>query len=245
LPVPFTRTDGLPDGKKLRPSVNESTGRFVDLAMGCYGQTSALGVRGSKAAEPGAGRWVDLRPVGGDDLEFLRVLASTPGSGPRYRYRGVTPSPERFRTDLWNDVLCQYLLVGHRSERRLGLVSAFAPSTRDGHAHLGVLLADDVRRRGWALEGVGLFIEHLFNAFQLRKLYVQVSTLWPSAFHRAIPDLLVEEARLIDHDFFAGRYGDSVIYALWRDRWSSPTNRHRALLLRRSPTLPMPPAAAV
>lgn len=171
-----------------------------------------------------------LRPVCALDTDWLRPLASSPDAGRRYRYRGLSPSPDRFEAELWNDVLCQFVIWGRSSGRPLGLVTAFAPSLRDGHAHLGVLLSQEVQGKGWSLEGVGLFVEHVFATFGLRKLYIQTSTLWPTGFDGAIGDLLVEEARLTDHDSFDGRYGDSVIYALWRDRWLSHANRYRNLL---------------
>jgi RimJ/RimL family protein N-acetyltransferase len=163
-------------------------------------------------------------------------MMSGAAAGPRYRYRGATPGPQQFEADLWSGVLAQFAVCRVDDPAPVGLVTAFNASLHDGHAHVAVCTDPTAQGRGWPLEGMGLFIEHLFRCFELRKLYAQVSELNRSRFRPALGDLLVEEARLVDYDYFDGMYFDSVIYALWRSRWFDPRNRHRRLLLARRPT---------
>lgn len=163
-------------------------------------------------------------------------------SGPRYRYRGATPGPRQFEADLWAGVLAQFAICRLDDPTPIGLVTAYNASLNDGHAHVAVCLDASVQGRGWPLEAVGIFIEHLFRCFELRKLYAQVSDLNRNRFRSALGNLLVEEARLADYDFFDGAYFDSVIYALWRSRWFDPSNRHRRLLLARRSSAQAVPA---
>jgi RimJ/RimL family protein N-acetyltransferase len=191
---------------------------------------------GQDVAEPAAelrGRWVLLRPVDPTDHPRLAAMMSGASGGPRYRYRGATPGPRQFEADLWTGVLAQFVICRIDDPTPVGLVTAFNANLSDGHAHFAVCVDPSVQGRGWPLEGAGLFIEHLFRCFELRKLYAQVSELNRGRFRPAIDTLLVEEARLVDYDYFDGQYFDSVIYAVWRSRWFDPGNRHRRLLLAR------------
>jgi hypothetical protein len=182
---------------------------------------------------PLAGRWAALRGLGIDDEPAINEILAAPGNLHRYRYRGATPGPAQLHHDLWAGVLAQFVICRRNDPTPVGLVSAFNANLFDGHAHLGVCLDPTVHRRGWPLEAVGLFVEHLFQCFELRKLYAQLGESTSSCFRSAIGDLLVEEARLRDHHYYAGRYEDSVIYALWRSRWFDPDLHHRRLLLAR------------
>jgi len=186
------------------------------------------------------GRWVLLRPVEPTDHTRLAAIMSGPAGGPRYRYRGATPGPRQFESDLWAGVLVQFAICRHDDPTPVGLVTAYNASLSDGHAHVAVCVDPTVQGRGWPLEALGLFIDHVFRCFELRKLYAQVSELNRGRFRPALDDLLFEEARLVDYDYFDGAYFDSVIYALWRSRWFDPNNRHRRLLLaRRSSAQPV------
>jgi RimJ/RimL family protein N-acetyltransferase len=168
-----------------------------------------------------------------DDEPALRALVESAGTASRYRYRGVTPGPAQFHADLWTGVLSQYVICRVSDPTPVGLASAFAPNLHDGHVHLGAFIDPAVRRRAWPAEAFGVFVEHLFSSFDLRKLYLQVNehNLGPLGSLRH--DLLVEEARLREHDYADGAWSDSVVFALWRDRWFDPRNRHRNLLLAR------------
>jgi hypothetical protein len=159
-------------------------------------------------------------------------MVSSPGVGGRYRYRGITPNPEQFHQDLWSRVLCQYVITRRNSDEPVGLVSAFNGELLDGHAHLGVCLDPRVQGRGWPMEGVGLFVEHLFTEFGLRKLYLQIDAGVVPRVRSLTRDLLAPEVRLAGYHGYGGERRDSVIYALWRERWFDASNRHRNLLRR-------------
>lgn len=189
---------------------------------------------GPGTSTPLRGRWVALRPVTPDDEPALRALLEDAGTAARYRYRGATPGPARFHADLWTGVLTQYVICrANEPTTPVGLASAFAPNLHDGHVHLGAFIDERVRRQAWPAEAFGLFVEHLFRSFDLRKLYLQVNEHNLRPLGSLTRDLLVEEARLREHDFFDGEWSDSVVFALWRDDWFDPRNRHRNLLLAR------------
>jgi RimJ/RimL family protein N-acetyltransferase len=190
----------------------------------------------STVSEPAAvgGRWIELRPITPPDELRIAELVTAGVNGMHYRYRGATPGPDQLHHDLWSGVLTQFMICRRSSADPVGLVTAFNADLLQGHAHLGVCLDPSVQGRGWPFEAVGLFVEHLFQRFELRKLYAQMSDHNTGRVRSAIGNLLVEEARLHDHDFADGSHHDSVIYALWRQRWFDSTNRHRLLLMARS-----------
>jgi RimJ/RimL family protein N-acetyltransferase len=179
------------------------------------------------------GRWVDLRPVADADVDRLRQIASMPGVTETFRYRGRTPSPADFAADLWRDALVLLTVRSRATRRIVGLVGVIAPNFRDRHAHLVVLFDPAVHRQGWPLEAVGLLVEYAFDRFDLHKLYGQLSEPSFDAISSAVSRVLDVEVRLHEHEYAAGGWRDSILVALYRDRWMHESNTTRARLHRR------------
>jgi hypothetical protein len=57
----------------------------------------------------------------------------------RWRWRGMTPSPEQRAHQLWNGVLAQFIMVDRSSCEPLALIYAYKASQRDGTAYMAVL----------------------------------------------------------------------------------------------------------
>ncbi len=140
----------------------------------------------------------------------------------RYRLRGATPSPESFRQALWERVLAQFVVVC--DGKIIGLVSAFQPDFRNGHAHIAVVARPDAPP-GTGMEGVSLLIEHLFAEFDLRKVYAEVMAPNAGAFGSGVGRVFVVEGRLTGHEYLEGEYHDMLVMAISRERWAENVDR--------------------
>lgn len=156
-----------------------------------------------------------LTPIEEGDLPFLYTLAVHPETSYRWRYRGNPPPPERFGTDLWGNVLVQFVARGTKTGDRAGLVVAYAADLAHGHAHLGAVFTPDHAGTGLAAGATALFVRYLFHTFPLRKLYLEVPGFnWPQV-ASAAGKLFEVEGVLRDHDFYAGRYWDKYLCAVY------------------------------
>jgi RimJ/RimL family protein N-acetyltransferase len=150
----------------------------------------------------------------------------------RWRFHGETPSPETFASRLSETVLTQFVAEELDPPRRFGLVAAYAADSRDGYAYLAVLFDPEHRSRGWPIEACALFINYLFAMLPLRKLYLEGVDFNIDQYASALRSLLVEEARLKSHVYYAGRFADLVTLALYRQTWDTHALPIVQLLLR-------------
>lgn len=179
------------------------------------------------------GRRVHLRPVHPSDYEYLYALATGEQTGFRWRYRGVSPSPESFAQGLWQQVIAQFVVERRSDGERLGHVVAFDANERNGFCHIGILLDPEVEGAGWAFEAAALFVEYLFTLWPFRKLYGEVLEFNYAAFESGRDRWFREEGRLRAHEYHDNRYWDLVLVALHREDWerdASPILRRLAAL---------------
>lgn len=168
---------------------------------------------------PMTGRRVRLRPVFAEDYDYLYALVTAEEVAHRWRFRGVTPSPESFPQLLWHQVLAQFVIERNANRQRLGLVSAFDADTRNGFCHIAMLLAPDLRGTGWALEAGALFVNYLFTTWNFRKLYGEVLEFNYDDFASGAGRWFRVEGRLGVHEYHDGRYWDLLLLALYREDW--------------------------
>jgi hypothetical protein len=167
-----------------------------------------------------ATRRVALRIVTPADHPFLYTIATQPAASYRWRYRGGTPSPELFAADLWRGVLCQHLLVRADDGAPLGLLSAYQADLANGTCYLGVLGDGMQEAAGLVLEGALLFVTYLFHTWDLRQIYAEVPGYALDAFGSGMGRYFVEEGRLVEHSYHAGRYWDLHVLAIHRAAWA-------------------------
>ena len=159
-----------------------------------------------------------LRSLHPGDYPFLYDVAVSGESGWRYRFRGATPSPESFSTHVWDGVLAQYVAVGRDSSEVIGLVSLFGYNFRGRHCSLAALAMPAFQGSGLLIEAAIALIDYGFRTWELHKIYVEALEFNVSQFSR-VGDLLVEEGRLVEHEWCEGIWWDLVTYALHRRRW--------------------------
>jgi len=171
-------------------------------------------------------RRVLLRPVLASDYEYLYQLSLSPPNLTLWRYRGATPSPDRFVESLWTDVLAQFVLIDTRELRPIGLVYCYQPDFRNGHAHLALIMEEISNRPVVAFDAMVLFVNYVFSNWPFRNLYGEQLALNFDRFASAEGRVFVEEGRMRAHEFHAGKYWDVIISALYREDWAPIAARH-------------------
>jgi RimJ/RimL family protein N-acetyltransferase len=156
-----------------------------------------------------------LTPVGPDDTGFLYALAVRPETGFRWRYRGAPPPAERFAADLWAQVLVQYVVRRTADGEPLGHVVAYGAELVHGHCFLGAVFTPEHSGRGYAAESVAMFVRYLFHTFPLRKVYLEIPGFNWAQLSSAAGGLFEVEGVLRGHDYYAGRYWDKYLCAIY------------------------------
>jgi hypothetical protein len=167
------------------------------------------------------GEFARLRPLGQNDYGYLYDLSLSAKNNARWRYRGATPSPERFVADLWSGVLAQFLIETPEPRKRAGLLVSYNADLANGTVYLGVLIDNAHHRKVWPMEGILLFVDYLFQNWTFRKIYAETTEFSAAHFSSGAKTLFEEEGRFRDHQYFQGRYWDYIYYALTRQRWEA------------------------
>ncbi|CAN5580375.1 hypothetical protein BH20ACT2_BH20ACT2_09520 [soil metagenome] len=165
------------------------------------------------------GRRVRLRALHQSDFDFLYQLAADEQVGFRWRTRGLTPAPDAFLALVWAGVDVQFVIVDQRTERLIGLVSAYGADAHAGHVRLAMMAVPDVMRTGWIIEAAILFIDYLFAVMNLRKIYFDVPGFNYDTSLGRLGKWFRTEGTLKDHNYFGGRHWDQHILALYREDW--------------------------
>ena len=165
------------------------------------------------------GRRVALRPLFQSDYDFLYRIAGDPTNEFRWRYRGITPSPEEFARGLWAHVHTQFIIVRRADSERVGLATAYEENLRDGWTNLAVLTSPRFIGTGAAIEGCMLFIDYLFFHFPLRKIYMDVPEFNLESISSGLGKFLTVEGRRAAHIFHAETYWDLLTLTVTRESW--------------------------
>ncbi|MCU1371675.1 MAG: hypothetical protein JWO77_2869 [Ilumatobacteraceae bacterium] len=159
-----------------------------------------------------------LRPIDPSDHWPLYQAAIRPESAFRWRYRGATPSFERFIAGLHDGVLVQHVVQAVDGPP-VGLVVCYQASMESRTAFFGFIRTTETSQDGMMFEGLMLFLRFLFDTWDFRKLYAEVPAY-------NFDGILSEQTRGIEvegilrgHLFHAGTWWDQYLIALWRERW--------------------------
>lgn len=157
-----------------------------------------------------------LTPIQDGDLPFLYTLATHPEVSYRWRYRGNPPPPERFAADLWGRVLVQLVARTSAGGEPAGLLVAYDADLAHGHARLGAVFAPEHAGTGLPANASALFVRYLFHTFPLRKLYLEIPGFNWDQLRSGAGRLFTVEGVLRAHDYYAGRYWDKHLCAIYR-----------------------------
>jgi len=160
-------------------------------------------------------RTLRLAPVTQDDVGFLYGLAVEPETGFRWRYRGSVPSLERFTAELWNQVLVQFVVRRVEDSVPVGQVVAYGSEESLRHTSVGAVFHPLCSGTGLAAQAVSLFVRYLFHTYPMNKIYLEVPGInWPQL-QSGQGTLFQVEGVLKDHDYYAGRYWDKYLCAIY------------------------------
>jgi len=168
-------------------------------------------------------------------MGFLHHLATSERTGFRWGIVGTIVPTESFAESIWNGIWCQFIVANRVTNEPLGIVMGYRPNFNDGHASVAQVMVDEAQGSGLGIEGLGLFVNLLFQSFNLRKLYFEVLEYNISRFRDTVGTWLKEEGRLKDHSYFAGRWWDQSILALYRDDFNQKAQPLLQAIQRQSP----------
>jgi acyl carrier protein len=161
-------------------------------------------------------RHVYLKPIAPGDYGLLQILETIGDAAPRWRHRGVTPSPEQWAQTLWAGVLVQFLVVGAQSNKPVGRVVIYQPNFQDRYAYFAALKFEPSDRSPLMVLGISLFLEYVFSHWEFEKLYMEVPEYNLDQFASGVGRLFDVEARLRGHLKLGGRSWDQLVLALYR-----------------------------
>lgn len=176
------------------------------------------------------GSGVALRPVLPEHLPLLYRSALDPASGPRWRFRGATPSIEQFTRSLYEGTLAQYLVTHRDTGVICGLVALYSARFDAGTCSIAYTRVGDRRGGGEMLLGMFHLIEHAFQQWDLRKIYAEVPGYNEELIDGLVGSLVDVEGRFRDHEYAFGRWWDLTTVAIWRDRWEAYAELWRTYL---------------
>jgi hypothetical protein len=155
------------------------------------------------------GRRVILRSVVAEGERWIYEAAVSEEDGYRWRLRGQVIPYDKFMEQLWSDVLCQYVVSARGGDgQALALLQAYKSDFRNGHAHVSVLLRKNYQQAGWPLEGVVLFLNHLFKVWNFRKIYFEGPEFTMGTMGSGAGVLFEEEGRYHQHEYHDGEFHD-------------------------------------
>lgn len=167
------------------------------------------------------GQYARLRPLAQNDYGYFYDLSLSAENNARWRYRGTTPSPERFVTDLWNGVQAQFVIETPEPRKRAGLVVAYNADMANGTVYLAALVDNAYHLKVWPMEGILIFVDYLFQNWNFRKVYAETPEFSATQFASGVGTFFEEEGRLTQHQYYQGKYWDYITYALTRERWET------------------------
>jgi RimJ/RimL family protein N-acetyltransferase len=163
------------------------------------------------------GRHIQLTPLALRHYDLLYEWASREEIP--WQWRGRPVSPEGLRETMWMDCLFQYVVETRQSPRPIGLVTAYGANLHHQTCYLQTGLLAPYQRRGWPFEAVALGLSVAFVRYNLRRLYAQATADTFEQFASGEGTWFEVEGRLRESVYVDGRFVDSLILTVTRERW--------------------------
>jgi RimJ/RimL family protein N-acetyltransferase len=157
-----------------------------------------------------------LQPIDPPSMGFLYSLAVSSEVGYRWRFRGSVPNYETFEASFWQGTLCQFVAYDRASDQPCGHLVCYNPEMTHGYATVAAVFTPGHVGTGGPLQCVGAFVSYIFTVWPMRKLYLEVPSFNVGQFAAGAGRLFSDEGRLVEHDYYAGRYWDRHILAVYR-----------------------------
>lgn len=174
------------------------------------------------------GRRVQLTPVATRHYDLIYDWAAR-GEIP-WQWRGRPVSPEGLRESMWMDCLFHFVVESRDRPRPIGLVSCHAANFHHQTCSVSAGLVERYRGRGWPFEAVSLALSVVFRRYNMRRVYAQTTSETFKQFASGEGSWFEVEGHLRENVYENGRFLDSLILTITRERWES---RIRPLVERR------------
>jgi hypothetical protein len=177
-------------------------------------QTEMAG--GGPSLDAPSGRRVRLERLSRRHIPALHAIATDGEVIDAWPLCGQVLGPPQFEALLWRQSRLQFAVVRQDTDETMGLVQAVQEDRRNGLADVAVMVAPELWRAGWPLEGAVLLADHLFDDLGYRKLYFSMQSSVRDRLGRGLETLLVLEATFRAHIRRGDAYEDLFVYALHR-----------------------------
>lgn len=187
---------------------------------------------------------VTLRPLLEADVHRAFVTSLDPRLAHRWRFRGLTPSPEEFRRALYAPNIFAQFVVLHRGgagQDGIGIVSAYDADFNGGTCKAAFQrfagqseFGEGPRQeeRGLMVEGMLVFFQYLFDHFTFRKIYLEVPEYNLDLVGDGMEVIFKNEGELREHYYYGERYWSQYLLALYRADWDSVAEPFRGAWAR-------------
>lgn len=162
------------------------------------------------------GRHCWARAVQNSDLDWIHELLTSEDLLQRYRHHGFVPLPSASVNLAFRDAAVSVVFLSGSQDERIGIGSIYNVDGLNGHGFLAVAVASKYQLRGVGIDAAIILVRYAIAALGLRKVYLELVSDSGTRIKSAIGSILLEEARLRDHDFCDGRYRDRVVLSIDR-----------------------------
>jgi RimJ/RimL family protein N-acetyltransferase len=164
------------------------------------------------------GRHTRVRPVLPSDYDWLYRVAMLSSAGSRWRLHGDMPNMEQFVQFLFQGSKAT-TIIEDLDSRPLGMVQVWNTDSVSGHSQITAFLSPEAEGKGWPLEGVLMFIDYAFRAFNLRKIYIEALDTELQSYKSLVGTVLQQEGCFKQHKYVFGEYIDCYLFAIYRPQF--------------------------
>lgn len=135
---------------------------------------------------------------------------------------------EELEGDFQNDRHEQYMICKKSNFKTIGTIFSYNFNPVDGHAFVTTFISSKHERRGYGAEAFILFVTHLFETYNLHKVYTEVYEYNSMSLQAMLNGGLIEEGRFKEHRLHNERRWDLIRLACY----ARDLPRARKLLFR-------------
>lgn len=137
-----------------------------------------------------------------------------------WQWSGMAPTCDGFHQSLWGRALLNLAIRSNAGGEFLGFVGAYGANFHHGTAFFQVMVHPQARGTGMAVEGVELFLAHIFDRYPIRKLYAEVTDHSLSQFASVLHCTpFANEATMIEYVWARGAHRDVHMLALTKEHF--------------------------
>jgi RimJ/RimL family protein N-acetyltransferase len=173
------------------------------------------------------GEKVTLRAVERGDLERLWLFwndleVELAGGGDPPQPLSLQRLRERFDREAREGTQDKIDFIIEADKECIGECGLFHIDLAARHCELGITIGErEYWGRGYGREAVGLLLDYAFRVRNFRRVWLEVHAANERAIRAYTACGFVEEGRMREHIWLAGRYVDNVIMGVMRGEWKA------------------------